>query len=209
MTLAASAPLPREFFARSPLVVAEALLNKVLVVSDEPDQTVAGRIVETEAYAGADDPGSHGYRGVTPRTEIMFGAPGHLYVYFTYGMHWCANAVADDDGACAAVLIRAVEPLVGHELITARRPKARRVVDTTNGPAKLCSALGIDGADLGLDLTEPSARVRIIDDGTPSPADPGVSTRIGLSRGAELPWRRFVAGNAWLSGPAHLNRSRD
>ena len=208
MTLADSAPLPRECFARSPLVVAEALLNKVLVVSDEPDQTVAGRIVETEAYAGADDPGSHGYRGVTPRTEIMFGPPGHLYVYFTYGMHWCANAVADDAGSCAAVLIRAIEPLTGHELITQRRPKARRVVDTTNGPAKLCSALSIDGADLGLDLTARSARVRIIDDGTPPPIDPGISTRIGLTNGADMPWRRFVTGSPWVSGPASLNRPR-
>ena len=186
--------LERSFFARPALEVAPELLNKVLVAGE-----CSGRIVEVEAYCGSDDPGSHAFRGPTPRTEVMFGPPGHLYVYFSYGMHWCANAVVGDEGSAAAVLLRALTPLTGIHLIEARRPAARRSRDLCNGPAKLTQALGIEGAHDGLDLVVAERDVTIVDDGTPPPSEPGRSTRIGLSQGTDLPWRWYVPAVADLS----------
>ena len=190
-----------------PLRVAPFLLNKVLVHGER-----AGRIVEVEAYHGADDPASHAYRGRTKRTEVMFGPPGFLYVYFTYGMHWCANVVCGPDGEAAAVLIRALEPLRGVEAMRASRPAARRDVDLCNGPAKLCEALAITGADNGTDLLAPPPErrrraprrrgrppVRLEDDGTAPPRRPGRGVRIGISVAAERPWRFWVAGNPHVS----------
>ena len=188
--------LGREFFARSALEVAPELLNKVLVASDGR----AGRIVEVEAYRGADDPGSHGFRGRTKRNATMFGPPGHLYVYFTYGMHWCANVVAETDGVAAAVLLRALTPLRGLDtMYTARGPAARRDRDLCSGPAKLTQALGIDGDLDGTDLVSGDRGVTIVNDGQPPPPDPAVTTRIGLTNGADLPWRFCVPGAADLS----------
>ena len=186
--------LPRSFYERDGRDVAPELLGKVLV-----GHGAAGRIVEVEAYAGADDPGSHGYRGPTTRTTVMFGPAGHLYVYFTYGMHWCANAVCGPEGVCSAVLLRALEPVSGIEQMWARRPKARRERDLASGPAKLTQALGIDGDADGTDLVAGSGEVTIVDDGNPPPASPGNSRRIGLTRGAEHPWRWFVPGNEHVS----------
>ncbi|MEM7356773.1 MAG: DNA-3-methyladenine glycosylase [Acidobacteriota bacterium] len=187
-------PVERDFFRRDSRVVAPQLLNKLLVRGDR-----GGRIVEVEAYAGSDDPGSHAYRGLTPRTVSMFGPPGHLYVYFIYGMHWCANAVCDDDGVGSAVLIRALAPTLGLAAMHAARPKARGERDLCSGPAKLCQALGIDGEADGADIVRGDRDIRILDDGTPPPSQPGQTCRIGLSAGADLPWRWIVPGDANLS----------
>jgi DNA-3-methyladenine glycosylase len=155
----------------------------------------SGRIVEVEAYDGALDPASHAYRGPTPRNAVMFGRPGHLYVYFTYGMHWCANAVCREDGVAAAVLLRALAPIDGLDAMRAARPLARRDRDLCSGPAKLCQALGIGPAHNGTDLTRRPSLVRIVDDGTAPPASPTVSTRVGLSVGVDQLWRWHVAGD--------------
>ena len=189
-------PLDRHFYARNALEVAPQLLNKVLVAPDGR----AGRIVEVEAYRGADDPGSHGHRGRTKRNTTMFGPPGHLYVYFTYGMHWCANVVAETDGVAAAVLLRALTPLQGLDaMYAARGPAARRDRELCSGPAKLTQALGIDGTLDGANLVTSDRGVTILDDGQPPPPDPAVTTRIGLTNGTDLPWRFYVAGAADLS----------
>ncbi len=197
-------PVERDFLRRDSRAVAPELLGKLLVRGER-----VGRIVEVEAYAGSEDPGSHAYRGRTPRTVTMFGPPGHLYVYFIYGMHWCANVVCGDDGMASAVLIRALAPTQGLAAMRAARPAARRDRDLCSGPAKLCQAFGItgddDGSDLvggdGSDLVDDDG-LKILDDGTPPPARPGQSTRIGLSAGAEHPWRWVVTGDANLSRPA-------
>jgi DNA-3-methyladenine glycosylase len=189
-----SKPLPREFYAGDSRDVAPRLLNKVLVHGD-----LAGRIVEVEAYAAGEDPGSHAYRGETARNRTMFGPPGLLYVYFTYGMHWCANAVCGDVDWASAVLIRALHPLAGVETMRTRRTAARTDRDLTNGPAKLCQALAIERPLDGADLVTGDRGVTIVDDDVPPPAAPGQSPRIGLSAGAEHPWRWFVPGDPYLS----------
>ncbi|WP_426572817.1 DNA-3-methyladenine glycosylase [Aquihabitans sp. McL0605] len=189
-------PLTRAFYARDPLVVAPELLNKVLVHGRR-----AGRIVEVEAYRGADDPASHAHRGQTPRTEVMFGPAGHLYVYFTYGMHWCANAVTSEDGVAGAVLIRALAPLRAIDDMAAARPRARRPVDIANGPAKACQAMGIDGTFDGIDLVRGDRGVTIVDDGTAAPARPTTGPRVGISVATERPWRYSVPGDPHRSKP--------
>lgn len=161
----------------------------------------AVRIVEVEAYAGGEDPASHAYRGRTARNATMFGPPGHLYVYFTYGMHWCANAVCGETGVATAVLIRAGAPLAGLDEMRAHRVAARRDRDLCSGPAKLCQALGIDGGLDGAALTGQDRRVTIVDDGTPSPRRPGRSTRVGIRVGVEARWRWFVSGDPNVSRP--------
>ena len=186
--------LARDFYARDPRVVGPALLNKVLVRGSR-----AGRIVEVEAYCGSEDPGSHAYRGLTPRNRVMFGPPGGLYVYFTYGMHWCANAVCGDEGEGVAVLLRALAPLDGLDEMRAVRPAAKRDRDLCSGPAKLCQAFGLDRAFDGADLVSGDRGVVIVDDGTPPPATPVQTTRIGLSAGAEHRWRWHVAGDPNVS----------
>ena len=191
--------LGRSFYARDSLAVAPDLLHKLLVHDDPEAGRLAVRIVEVEAYRGADDAGSHAYRGPTPRTASMFGPPGHLYVYFTYGMHWCANVVTGRVGEASAVLLRAGEPVDGIEVMRSRRPAARRDRDLASGPAKLTQALGISGAHDGADLI--SGPIRIVDDGVAPPGEPHWSTRIGLApgRGDEHPWRATVPGHPHLS----------
>ena len=189
--------LGRSFYARDPRDVAPELLGKVIVRGGR-----SARIVEVEAYCGAEDPGSHAYRGMTRRNATMFGKPGLLYVYFTYGMHWCANAVCGREGEGVAVLLRAAEPLRGIEEMRERRPKARRDRDLLAGPARLCQAFELDGDDDRADLVRNDRGVTIVDDGTPPPAVPAIGPRIGLSVGSELPWRWCTPGSLYLSKPA-------
>jgi DNA-3-methyladenine glycosylase len=189
--------LPRSFYARDARDLAPDLLGKLLVRREPGLPALAARIVEVEAYCGSEDAGSHAFRGETARTAVMFGPAGHLYVYFTYGMHWCVNVVAGEPGTAAAVLLRAAAPLNGAEIMRERRPAARRDRDLCSGPAKLCQAFGITGAFDGADLVPPApgaGRLRILDDGTPPPAAPLVTMRIGLApgRGDEHPWRFAV-----------------
>ena len=174
--------------------MAPELLNKVLVNGDR-----AGRIVEVEAYCGAVDPASHAFRGRTPRNATMFGPAGHLYVYFTYGMHFCSNVVCDDEGEAGAVLLRALTPVAGIDEIRAARPTPARDADLCAGPGRLCLALGIDRSLDGADLVTDDRGVTVLDDGVPPPAEPGVSGRIGLSVAKDLPWRFYVPGAVGLS----------
>jgi DNA-3-methyladenine glycosylase len=158
-----------------------------------------GRIVEVEAYCGGRDPGSHAYRGRTARNATMFGPAGRLYVYFTYGMHWCANVVCDDDGVPGAVLLRGLTPLAGIDEMRPLRPRARADHDLCSGPAKLCQAFGLDRSFDGADLVSGDRGVTVADDGTPPPSAPARTGRIGLRAAAEQPWRFYVPGAPGLS----------
>ena len=186
----ASRALPQRWFARDAPIVAIELLNKVMVVG-----ACRGRIVEVEAYT-ADDAASHSFKGRTPRNAVMFGPAGRLYVYFTYGMHWCANVVTGAEGDGQAVLLRAVTPLAGIEEMRYRR-NGRPDRDLTNGPAKLAQAFGIDGAMNGAVLGGliGGESVTIVDDGVPPPGHPIVTARIGITKAVDLPRR-------WLAQPA-------
>ena len=188
--------LPRDFYRRDPREVAPELLNKVLVRGGR-----SGRIVEVEAYVGSLDPAAHAYRGPTARNATMFGPPGRLYVYFSYGMHWCCNPVCGDEGEGVAVLIRALEPLAGIEEMRTARPAARRTVELCSGPARLTQALGIAGSDDGADLVSGAEGIRIVDDGTSPPHEPAVTARIGITKAASEPWRWYVPGNPNVSRP--------
>ena len=189
------AVLDRAFYERDPKIVARQLLNKVLVHGER-----SARLVEVEAYCGAIDPGSHAFRGKTKRNATMFGPAGGLYVYFTYGMHWCANAVCGDIDDGLAVLLRAAAPLTGlDEMRRARGAVAKRERDLCSGPAKLCQAFGLDRAHDGADLVTGDQGVVIVDDGVPPPRRPGNSVRIGLTAGAEHPWRWYVDGDPNVS----------
>jgi DNA-3-methyladenine glycosylase len=174
--------------------VAPALLNKVLVHGAR-----SGRIIEVEAYAGGEDPGSHAYRGRTARNATMFGPAGLLYVYLSYGVHWCANAVCGEEGEGVAVLLRALAPLGGVEEMRAARGPLVRDRFLCSGPGRLCQALAINKEHDGADLVTGDRGPVIVDDGTPPPLEPGNSVRVGLVAGAELPWRWFVPGEINLS----------
>lgn len=187
--------LPRTFYQRDAVSVAPELLNKILVSSDGR----SGRIVEVEAYCGAIDAAAHTFRGKTKRNATMFGPAGCMYVYFTYGMHWCCNAVCGEEGDGSAVLLRALEPLTGLERMRSARPRARRDRDLCSGPARLAQAMGITGADDGVDLVSSRGGFAIVSDGTPPPSSPAVTERIGISRATERPWRWYVPGNEYVS----------
>ncbi len=189
--------LERADFAGDSLPVARWLLNKLVVRGNR-----VGRIVEVEAYRGEDDPASHAYRGQTARNATMFGPPGLLYVYFTYGMHWCANVVCGAEGQARAVLVRALAPLGGLDEMRAARPAARRDLDLTSGPAKLCQALGVTGDLDGADLVTGDRGIVVADDGVRPPRRPGVGPRVGIREATERPWRLWVPGDRHVSGPA-------
>ena len=190
--------LARSFYDRDALDVAPELLNKVIVRTGDGPR-LAARLVEVEAYRGADDPGSHAYRRRTPRNATMFGRPGRLDVYFSYGNHWCMNAVCGPGEQPHAVLLRAAAPLAGVDAMHDRRPAARRDRDLCSGPGRLGQAFGIDRTLDGADLVR--GALRIVDDGVAPPAAPGVSRRIGLGagKGDDLLLRFYVPGDANVS----------
>lgn len=173
------------------LDVAPTLLGSILRCGD-----VAVRLTEVEAYAGPDDPGSHSHRGRTPRNSAMFGPPGHLYVYFTYGMHHCANVVCGGVDTPSAVLLRAGEVVEGIETARARRPGVADR-DLARGPARLCKALDIDLADYGTDLA--TGRVTLEIGARIDPADIARGPRVGLREAADRPWRFWLSGERSVS----------
>jgi DNA-3-methyladenine glycosylase len=188
----------RERLFGTPIEVAAQLLNLVLASGE-----TAGRIVEVEAYDGANDHASHAFRGQTARNHTMFAPPGLLYVYFTYGMHYCANVVCREEGVAGAVLIRALEPLAGLEVMRARRGREEPAYRICSGPAKLCQALGITRADDGTDLFADS-KVRLLDDGFSPPKVADTRPRIGLSArteaARELAWNLSVKDHPSVTG---------
>lgn len=186
-------PLTPDYYARPTLEVARDLLGCVLV-SESPEGRVAGRIVETEGYVASIDPACHAYRSRTARNEPMWGAPGRAYVYYTYGMHYMLNAVTEPEGIAAAVLIRALEPLEGLDLMAERRGTDKPKL-LCSGPARLTQALGIDGR---LNATPLQGPCLLILPGVPV-GEIVSTTRIGITRGVELPWRYYPAGNPWIS----------
>lgn len=187
--------LRREFYERPTVEVARDLLGKVLVHG-----RTAGIIVETEAYPGGDDLASHSARGVTDRTRVIFGPPGHAYVYFIYGMYECLNIVAEPDKKPGCVLIRAMEPVAGIEIMQRRRPAARRLTDLASGPGKLTLAMAITRAQYGVDMTRGALVVR-------EPAESRrfeveVTPRIGIRECADRPLRFLVRGSQFVSKTA-------
>jgi DNA-3-methyladenine glycosylase len=190
--------LSREFFDRETEVVARELLGSVLECRT-PEGTASGIVVETEAYLGEHDPACHAAVGRTRRTAPLYGAPGSAYVYFIYGMYWCVNAVTRAEGLPSAVLIRALEPLDGLELMRARRPRARSDTDLCNGPGKLCLALGIGPEHNGLSMQKPPLRLCA---GTHlNDPDVIVTSRIGITKAGEWPLRWVVRDSPYASRP--------
>lgn len=193
-------PLPRSFYSRSPDAVARDILGKILV-SRLRGQCLAGRIVEVEAYFGKNDPAAHSAAGKTARNAVLFGPPGHAYVYFIYGMHSCVNVSCEPEGQAGCVLIRALEPLSGMEAMTRLRglsaPAKPRML--TSGPGRLCQALGIKRATHnGLDLTDPASELHIQDDGF-RPEKITATPRIGIRKAVENPHRFVIDGNRFVS----------
>jgi DNA-3-methyladenine glycosylase len=188
-------PLPRSFYARPAIEVARALLGKIVSRGG-----TSGRIVETEAYLGIEDAAAHSARGITDRTRVIFGAPGHAYVYLIYGMYECLNLVAEPEGSAGCVLIRALEPLTGLAIMRRRRPGVGGIEALANGPGKLTRALGITRRHNGADVTRGPLVVceRAEDDRF----EIGVSPRVGISKAADLPLRFFIKGNRFVSRAA-------
>ena len=193
--------LTRAYFDRDARAVAPELLNKLLVRRTPGAATLSARIVEVEAYCGADDPGSHAYRGATPRNRSMFGLAGRWYVYRSYGVHWCMNVVCGPGKLPHAVLVRAASPVTGLDTMYERRAVACRERDLCSGPGKLTQALAVDDALDGCSAL--SGALRIVDDGVAAPTNPGVSSRVGLSagRGDTLAWRFYVRADDSISRP--------
>jgi DNA-3-methyladenine glycosylase len=193
--------LPRKFYIRTVLVVAKDLLGKVLIRKDG-DQVFAARIVEVEAYDGNVDKASHSFIGKTKRNEVMFNEGGYFYVYFTYGAHFCCNVVTGKQYHGAAVLIRAVEPLIGIDKMIENRfgrelKSEKEIYNLTSGPGKVCKAFDFTKEHSGLDLT--NSAVFIVDQPKINKNKIGVSKRIGITKSVSLPWRFFEIGNPYLS----------
>jgi len=184
--------VPRSFYAQGTAAAARSLLGKFLVHG-----RAAGRIVETEAYLGRGDPAAHAYRGSTERTRVIFGPPGHAYVYFIYGMYECLNLVTEPDGVAGCVLIRAVEPVAGIELMRARRPGARSVEELASGPGKLTCAFDITRRHYGADVTRGELTVRALRHEAPFKILE--TPRIGIAVAADLPLRFVIAGSRFAS----------
>ena len=192
----ASLALSPSFYERETEVVARELLGAILECRT-PEGVAGGRIVETEAYLGEHDAACHAVAGETGRTRWLYGPPGTAYVYFIYGVHWCFNAVTRPVGLPSAVLVRALEPVSGISLMRGRRPAVRTDRDLTNGPGKLCAALGLNGEHNGLRLDRLPVRIRV---GEPvADEDVAVSPRIGITKAADWPLRWFVSGNPFVS----------
>jgi DNA-3-methyladenine glycosylase len=211
--------LPREFFAASSLQVAPRLLGCVLE-HQTSEGLVAVQLTEVEAYEGSADPASHSYRGRTARNAVMFGPPGHAYVYFTYGMHFCVNLVCGPEGTAVAVLLRAGRITEGAPLAAARRLAGRPAArvpdrDLARGPARLCQAIAIDRAQDGTDACDPASPLRIRP-GPPAPGSapgptPAISRgpRVGVSSAADRPWRFWLTGDPTVSVyRPHVPRTR-
>ena len=193
--MTAAKRLPRSFYARPPEDLAPELLGKLIVHGSR-----VARVTEVEAYGGGQpDPASHTFRGLTARTTAMFGPPGHLYVYFSYGVHWCANVVCGKDGEGAAVLLRAASPVAGLEEMRGDRPTARRDSDLLRGPGNLCRALGITKDHYGADLVTADLGIELSDDGTP-PGEYVSGPRIGITKETARPWRFYLPNEASVSG---------
>jgi DNA-3-methyladenine glycosylase len=198
--------IPRDFFARHSVQVAPELLGCV-IEHQTPAGLVAVELTEVEAYAGESDPASHAYRGKTARNAVMFGPPGHAYVYFTYGMHFCVNLVCLGNGSASAVLLRAGGVIEGEELARARRTRGTAVIsfrDLARGPARLCQALDIDRALDGADVCVPDSplQVRWPDAGTTVRSEEkniASGPRVGVSSAAEVPWRFWLDGEPTVS----------
>ncbi len=191
-------PLPRKFFDRPTLEVARDLLGHYLVRRLE-NKILVGKIVETEAYIGEGDPACHAARGKTRRNAVMYGPPGYAYIYFIYGMYYCLNVVTEREGFPAAVLIRALEPLMGIETMEHLRKQSKRA-QLTNGPGKLCQALALTRDQNGLDMCIPGEI--FIAEGQPVPDDQViVDGRIGIREGNEHPWRFFIKDSPFVSRP--------
>lgn len=203
-------PLTREFFDRPVLEVAPDLVGRTLVCMT-PDGPIAVRLTEVEAYDGPNDPGSHAYRGQTPRNSVMFGPPGYVYVYFTYGMWFCMNLVCGPEGRASAVLLRAGEVLEGADLARKRRLSARNDKELAKGPARLATALGVDRALNGTDACGADESPLKVLAGTPVPSDQVLNgPRTGVAGdGGVHPWRFWAANDPTVSPyRAHVPRRR-
>lgn len=192
--------LPRRFYLRPPDLVAQDLLGKVLARRLK-GEWLTGRIVEVEAYFGKDDPAAHSAAGKTARNAVLFGPPGHAYVYFIYGMYSCMNVSCEPEGQAGCTLIRALEPLTGLETMTTLRglSASAKLRMLTTGPGRLCQALGIVRATHnGLDLTDPASQLQIREDGF-RPASIRATPRIGIRKAVEHPHRFLIEGNQFVS----------
>ena len=193
-----SAVVARGRVSRPALALAPRLLGARLVSVVDGSEVVV-KITEVEAYEGADDPASHAFRGPTGRNAVMFGPPGHLYVYFTYGMHWCANVVCDREGRASAVLLRAGAVVAGLAAARVRRPAARADRDLARGPARLGAALGLTGEHNGVDLCDPASPVRVAALGRPPRERIRTGPRVGVGAAADRPWRFWLDGEPSVS----------